>query len=83
MAKSKAPAKAPAPKKERTKSGHRGSRSVKFTTLDLIIQGKGKFFKNFPTYTGGTYAGNYTPKFGGYNMEQAIKNRELGLIDRY
>jgi len=83
MAKSKAPAKAPAPKKERTKSGRRGSRSMKMDMLDLIIQGKGKFFKDFPTYTGGAYAGNYVPKLGCFDTEQAIKNVELGLIDRY
>ena len=58
--------------------GHRGSRKVTVSMSDLIIQGRG-VYKKRPVLAGPPWTGS-TGQFGSFDMAQAKRNAELGLI---
>ena len=67
-------------KKEREgKTGHLGSRKNPQDPTDLIIQGRGRFAKFKPT-RGGGYQGGASASFGSFDYDQAVRNKEAGLI---
>lgn len=65
--------------KEKHKVTRRGSTRTPRDRMDLVIMKQG-MYQTFKPVSCSPYAGT-AATFGSYNMEQAIENRRLGLLD--